>query len=158
MCILCSVLTTVFNFTTLWLYIIPNCTRLLFIARKVSISTCLGERFPAAEKIRSDGVEVAGMHRKYLASFDSVGKRPSFSLHHLRGSSLLESVASPKYSRTSLITTWIFRFTETVCVRRKEGFQSTLSTWTIGPLQWHGGKAESLNLPSSFRKWQDTPR
>ena len=110
-------ITTVFNFTTLWLYIIPNCTRLSFIPRKVSISTCLGDRlalfleqmFRAAEKIHSDGVEVAGMRRKDLARFDSVGKRPSFSLHNLRGSSFLESVASPKYSRTSYITTWIFR-------------------------------------------------
>lgn len=34
---------------------------------------------------------------------EKMGKRPSFSLHHL------ESVASPKYSRTLLITTWIFQ-------------------------------------------------
>lgn len=139
-------LTTVFNFTTLWLYIIPNCTRLLFIARKVSISTCLGERlalfweqmFPAAEKIHSDGVEVAGMHRKdgetpliFTPPFERIilfrecglsKVQPNFTYHSLDLSVLL---------RFSILI-----FTKTVCVRLKEGFQSTLSTWTIGPLQF----------------------
>ena len=68
----------------------------LFILRKVSISTwshvwlaLFWEKiFPAAEKIRSAGVDVAGMYRRDLARFDSVGKRPSFS-HQLTGSSFL---------------------------------------------------------------------
>lgn len=53
--------------------------------------------FPAAENIRSAGVDVAGMQRKDLASFDRLGKRPSFSFHQPKGFSCLAICDSDKY-------------------------------------------------------------
>lgn len=86
----------------------------LFKLRKVStwspirLALFWEQIFPAAEKICSEGVDVAGMHRRDLASFDSVGKRTLFSLHHMRGSSFLDLAGSAKYIWTSFLTIWIF--------------------------------------------------
>lgn len=111
----------------------------LFILRKVSISTWSRVRlalfweqiFPAAEKIRSAGVDVAGMHRRDLARFDSVGKRPSFSLHQLRGSSFFgywwlceEHLNFPPHHLDFFVLLGFLLFlTQTVSVRLKQVIQ-----------------------------------
>lgn len=69
------------------------------------MSPCLGVRlalffeaiFPAAEKRRSDGVEVAGMHKNDLASDARVGYFASFDFHQESGLSVFERGCCPKY-------------------------------------------------------------
>lgn len=61
--------------------------------------------FPAAEKRRSEGVEVAGMHKNDLASDARVGYFASFNFHHDRRLSVFEMGCSPKYISTCHGTT-----------------------------------------------------
>lgn len=56
--------------------------------------------FPAAENSRSDGVEVAGMHKNDLANDERLGYFASFDFHQDRGFSVLDSGCSPKYVST----------------------------------------------------------
>ena len=61
------------------------------------MSTCSGLRlalfletmFPAAEKRRSEGVDVAGTHKYDFARTAKEGNLVSFAFHHCRGSVLL---------------------------------------------------------------------
>lgn len=80
----------------------------LFIVRKIIISvfwrkacSLLRADFPCC---RDNLLWWGGGCRdaqKRFAAFDSMAKRPSFSCHHLTGSSFLETAASPKYIRIS---------------------------------------------------------
>ena len=86
-------------------------TRFKLQCKNVSILTCSGVRlalflealFPAAEKSRSEGVDVAGMHKKDLASDARAGNLASFDFHQDRGLSVFERGCSPKYISTSLL-------------------------------------------------------
>lgn len=80
----------------------------LFIVRKIIISvfwrkacSLLRADFPCC---RDNLLWWGGSCRdaqKRFAAFDCMAKRPSFSCHHLTGSSFLETAASPKYIRIS---------------------------------------------------------
>ena len=77
--------------------------------------------FPAAEKSCSEGVEVAGMHKKDLASDARAGNLASFKFHQDRGLPVFERGCSLKYISTSLVIFWLFAssslFTVIVTVR-----------------------------------------
>ena len=63
----------------------------------VRLALFLEAMFPAAEKSCSEGVEVAGMHKKDLASDARAGDLASFNFHQDRGLSVFERGCSPKY-------------------------------------------------------------
>ena len=86
-------------------------TRFKCQCRNVSILTCSGVRLallleamsPDAGKSRSEGVEVAGIHKNDLASEARAGSLASFNFHQDRGLSVFERGCSPKYISTSLL-------------------------------------------------------
>lgn len=90
-------------------------TRFKLQCKNVSILTCSGVRlalfleamFPAAEKSRSEGVDVAGMHKNDLASDARAGNLASFDFHQDRGLSVFDRGCSPKYISTSLRIFWL---------------------------------------------------
>ena len=55
-----------------------TCSRLRQDLNLVTVS-------PAVENTLSAGVDVAGMHRYFLATYETKGKRCSFDFHHSSG-------------------------------------------------------------------------
>ena len=60
--------------------------------------------FPTTEKSLSDGIDVAGTAKCYLAKAASVGNLVALSFHHLRESLSLVIGVSPKYNSISFLT------------------------------------------------------
>ena len=56
---------------------------------------------PAFENNFSDGTDVPGIHKYFLASCDSKLNRFSFAFYHARGSSALGNTSSAKYPSAS---------------------------------------------------------
>ena len=78
---------------TAWAYITYHRPIYVFLFMKINIFTCSGVRrvrsrftvSPAAEKTRSDGTEVAGVHRLHCANLASLGYLSALFFHQSVG-------------------------------------------------------------------------